>query len=1219
MIKNQLYPYIESYINEFLYGFTKEQLDVGVMNGQIKLENLNLRPDGINQQMDDMNLPFWLKAGLISKIDIGCSIMNFIGEKPLEINIEGLDIIITPSYKWILKNIDSFIMENKIQMKMKYDPSDNNSMDIFIKKINVLDNSIFRKEYIEEIFKDKTKISAIINKFFKFCYKFYYSKNYSINLCIKNLHIRFEDDQLINYTGDIAFGCKIDSLELILSSEGVMKRDSFKLNKLNIYWESPAKILIPSDLLNSSIKDGKLDENYYTNLKKIKFQQFKYTSNTKFLIENFSCRIKFGTKVVNLGKMDLFSKSSNDYNFFFQFISNEVNLNFFPDLLVINDNLNKFLSEFSIIEQVQDFKPMKKPYNISSKNYIEFIEIITKNNNPKFYNNFMKKKKLIVRDWLFYFYWCQKCKLSLIGRKVNPLRLEFSRFYNLCFSNKDDFGSEFNTLEDKENNKNEESNKKNKSGTEDYNPDKVNISFTSEMLIKGFNINLHPLIKSENIDFTSMKISGIEIKIILLKTQFDFGISSKSIIFGPNKLSIGEKVFINSSSRKKKEQMNNIQINYGTNDYLESTYSRILNNIEENTGLSGLIQKYNPNYKLRLKVIDDAIEKIGNINKMSKKDILNESEISMINSNKYNDSSQLNDAINISNLNDSKIDNNTYFFTKMNTTKGTETKVLGKRKHYLMKRNSSFANNILLNFDGTPQVQKIELKRQKNNFSIGQAINDYNLKKARLRSSINSMNSNIMNYSPNNIINNSNYNLSSLNNSNQSPKTSRKKPSFTSISLQNKYKSKGPDTEIISTGENTHINLFEINSKENDKAFSFGFIKYNNETKIDSISLRLGVIRFNLFSQYISTCLGVISDYQTILNQPIIKSIQKYENGIMMQKQLFNMKKYIFNFIQKLPENKKNEHIKKYLKFLEKEIEIGKKYGIDSDSYEINYLFNFFPKGIEIICDYDTFECVYYNSKKNNKISGKAILPSPEFSFKLDPDKIGIKFFDFEIEIEDLDDFKHIMTQTWKIIQDKIKVAKLFIEPCLAQARIDLEKKQNKQKENEKENKTIFKSINKINIGNKSPLIENIKNKNNIISLNSKTNTTEVTLTNNANEVNIINHANAIGKKNLTYTAANINNNFIKNIENNFNLDKNKNVKSEENAVKDDKKVIIPTLEEENESEDKKTYNQNEENEDRKNLSNYFEEEKSQKNENKDENIEIINISEGIEDKQMIN
>ena len=435
-----------------------------------------------------------------------------------------------------------------------------------------------------------------------------------------------------------------------------------------------------------------------------------------------------------------------------------------------------------------------------------------------------------------------------------------------------------------------------------------------------------------------------------------------------------------------------------------------------------------------------------------------------------------------------------------------------------MKRNSSFASNILSKYDGTPQVQKIELKRQKKNFSISQAINDYNLKKSRQR---------LSSYNINNTVNNmntSNYNTYSSNASNQIAKTTRKKPSITGIPMPNKYKTKGPDTQIISTGENIPINLFQIYSKENDKAFLYKFTKYNNDTQIDSLLFRLGVIRLNLFSQYISTCLSVVSDYQTILNQPIIKSIQKYENGIMMQKQLFNMKKYILIFIKKLPENKKNEYMKEYLKYLEKEIEIGKKNGMDSESFEINYLFTFFPRGIEIMFDYDTLECVYYNSKRNNKISGKALLPSPEFCFKLDPNKIGIKFFDFEFEIEDLDDIKHIMTQVKKIIQDKIQVAKLFIEPCLMQARLDLEKKQKKQEENEKENKKIIKDKKKINLGNNFNLIENIRNKANINSINSKTNTTEMTLTNNINEVNTINHANAIGKKNLTYTTVNINN-----------------------------------------------------------------------------------------------
>ena len=39
-----------------------------------------------------------------------------------------------------------------------------------------------------------------------------------------------------------------------------------KLEKLNIYWENDAKILISSNFLNSCIEEGKLQERYYENL-----------------------------------------------------------------------------------------------------------------------------------------------------------------------------------------------------------------------------------------------------------------------------------------------------------------------------------------------------------------------------------------------------------------------------------------------------------------------------------------------------------------------------------------------------------------------------------------------------------------------------------------------------------------------------------------------------------------------------------------------------------------------------------------------------------------------------------------------------------------------------------------------------------------------------------------------------------------------------------------
>ena len=546
-----------------------------------------------------------------------------------------------------------------------------------------------------------------------------------------------------------------------------------------------------------------------------------------------------------------------------------------------------------------------------------------------------------------------------------------------------------------------------------------------------------------------------------------------------------------------------------------------------------------------------------------------------------------------------------------------------------MKRNTSFARNLISNYEGSPQIQKIELKRQKKNFALGQAIDDYNLKKGRQHSFQN--NTSIHNSSCN-ILNTSNYNTNNSNISvqNYNNKTSRTKPPLSSIPVQ-KYKQRGPDSQIINTGENILLNLLEITSYENDKALLFKFRKNNNETDIDSILFKLGTIRINLLAKYISTCLSVISDYRTILNHPIIKSIEKDENSILIQKQLLNMKIYIYNFIKKLPENKKNEQIKEYYKYLEKEIELGKKLGVDSDSYEINYLFNFFPKGIEIICDYDMLEIVYYNSKKNNKISGKALLPPPEFCFKLDPDKIAIKFFDFEFDIEDLDDIKLIMSQIWKIIQEKLKVAKLFIEPCLSQVRIELE---NKEREKDKDKENIIK-----NKDNKYCLIENIKLKNNINSLNTKTNTTEITLTNNINEIKTMDNKNIniIGKKNYTYTTINVNNNIIKNIEkhlisnktknNDININNNNNENSEKRIKLDTKKIILPLMNQDKENiedEDKKTNSKNEGDNDVKNVLDDLDDEKSQLTENKNEffkednfGSKDMNISDDINEKKL--
>jgi hypothetical protein len=330
-----------------------------------------------------------------------------------------------------------------------------------------------------------------------------------------------------------------------------------------------------------------------------------------------------------------------------------------------------------------------------------------------------------------------------------------------------------------------------------------------------------------------------------------------------------------------------------------------------------------------------------------------------------------------------------------------------------------------------------------------------------------------------------------------------------------KAKNKISRAQIVSTGENVKINLFDItpninNNANNEKALWFKLEKFSDESTVDNLDLKLGTIRFNLYSKYINTCLNIISDYKELLKQPIMKSLEKIENSIIVQKQLLKMKKYIYNYILNLPEEKKNIQIKEYLKFLEKEIEHGIKIGIESDIYEINYLFNFFPKGIEISFDYDAFELIYYNSKKNNKISGKALIPSPELYFKLDFDKIDIKLFDFEVELEDLEDIKYILLQIWKIIKDKINVVQLFIEPCLTDIRTNLEQKRDSSKIKMKKK-------------NKFDLIENIKKMKNKNNSNVKSNNTNPNSNNNSQLIkeekkinNNSNKTNKIKAKNLT-------------------------------------------------------------------------------------------------------
>ena len=429
ILKNKLYPYIEKYINEYLHGFKKERIDIELTKGEVTLEKMSLRPDTINKIMDEQNVPFWIKVGLITKIYVGASVLSVIGETPLELVIDGVNIILSPSYKWIINNIDN--LKNKKGEKNKETPNPLGN-DIFEKKPNEFDTSIFNIKKIQEIFKDKTALSNALNGLFKALYSFYLSPNFTAIIKIKNVHIRFEDDELMNYTGDIAYGLRVDLIQIKVGCKGNMKKDAIKLEKLNIYWENDAKILISSDFLNSCIEEGKLKERYYENLKKVRFEKFDNIPDTKYIIHDFNFSINLGTRSEKKGDLDIFNIKTPPSMVYFQLASSEINVNLYPDFIKVLNNFNEFLSQFPIIDKVKDYRPFIKPTEENSMNYIHLIENYRKNVIGDGNN-----KKMLVRDWINYFYWFQKSKNGAKIKTINPLRAEFVRFYNICFKKMD--------------------------------------------------------------------------------------------------------------------------------------------------------------------------------------------------------------------------------------------------------------------------------------------------------------------------------------------------------------------------------------------------------------------------------------------------------------------------------------------------------------------------------------------------------------------------------------------------------------------------------------------------------------------------------------------------------------------------------------------------------------------------------------------------------------
>ena len=1062
MLKNQLYTLIKDYFEEYLHGFTKRQLEIAITKGQIKLQYLNLRPDTINKKMDEKNIPFWIKAGLIKKINISFSVMNIIGEIPLEIKIDGLDIILNPSYKWIVKNKDSYV-ESFLDSKFINEILNLNQINPEIelkRRYENYDTSIFTKQ-VKELFKDKTVISNILNIFYEKCYDYYNNKASQISIKLKNIHLRIEDDYLFNYNGNLVLGIRIDSVDLKYCKKGNMKKNTIKISKLDIYWENHAKILIPSDFLHSLFINGQLQESYYSQIQDLKFQNFNYQRNTKFILENFNITINFGTKLIDYSKsIDIFNIKDKPLILYIQASTSELNINIWPELLLIFDNFMKFKQKFKIIEKIKEFKPKMKPIN-------------------KFQNNndiSIENKKLIVRNWFYYFLFCQKMTNYINNKNKNSLREEFLRYYNI-FCKRADINTQMEVLKEKENkdldnedklnknnignqndisnnayqnnnnelkkednnmiksninliphpngrNNNSNSNtnilninaflneQKRKQFEENTKLKQINLSFISDILIKAININIYPSVEKENLNYLIFKINDISSKVILSKEKFELNISTKTIDFGPFNLIYGERVLLCPESYRKLYQNPYSNNNKEEYDTIENRKYPLFSETEY------LMDEINNDIINNPQNFNDQ----GNNNKIKQTiDVLNLDEI---NNNKKRSRgssfcSGYRNGLNMENSN-ANFNNN---IINVYSNKGINNRPLNT------VGNNYYSNNYNQILNSKPNIL-LDNSVQNNIYNKKSFIKQTIAKKSDISllenfDEIPLLTQNKLNKKQRNELDISqavnNYNSYKL----------KQQRSITPVSSMSPIKMRMNNKNKPFSNSNIPLNLLEIYSNTNTYSFIISYVKYNNPVSIDNFRVEIGTIRSNLFYNYLSESLKILNEYTKVFHYETKKKFLENffkEDTIENSRQLYHAKKYFYKNIALLPDEEKTESMVRYGEYLRKEISLMKIFNTKVEDFNLNYLFSYFNNGIRFHFSFENLECVYYN--KYNKMSGKFIFPMNEIDIIISIKKIILNILGMQLEINDLEDSKWILKKIKKLFDHKFFMFEIVLEPC---------------------------------------------------------------------------------------------------------------------------------------------------------------------------------------------
>ncbi|RMZ85113.1 hypothetical protein DV738_g388, partial [Chaetothyriales sp. CBS 135597] len=222
MLEGLVANLLNRFLGMYVKNFDPKQLNVGIWSGDVKLRNLELR----REALDQLRLPLNVVEGSLGELTLSIPWSNLRG-KPVKVNIEDVFLLAAP------------------KMEVNYDPEEEERRAVAVKLEKLESAELLKERNVESMSREEQQKNQ------SFTQSFVNAIVDNVQVSIKNVHIRYEDS--ISTPGHpFAVGLTLKEMSAVstdsswvptfIQSTSATTHKLAVLNSLALYWNSDADL-----------------------------------------------------------------------------------------------------------------------------------------------------------------------------------------------------------------------------------------------------------------------------------------------------------------------------------------------------------------------------------------------------------------------------------------------------------------------------------------------------------------------------------------------------------------------------------------------------------------------------------------------------------------------------------------------------------------------------------------------------------------------------------------------------------------------------------------------------------------------------------------------------------------------------------------------------------------------------------------------------------------